>query len=66
MALPSTTLNSKLSYKSKKKPTLTDLIKEPTEKDNEPYPQLRHSIKMVQSVGVLCTGTIERGGDSLS
>jgi len=29
-----------------------------------PYPQLRHSIKMAQIVGpgVLCTGTIERGG----
>ena len=37
MALPSTTLNSKqrCPIKAKKKPTLTDLIKEPTEKDNE-------------------------------
>jgi len=29
---------------------------------NESYPQLRHSIKVAQRVGVLCTGTIERGG----
>ena len=32
----------------------------------EPYPQLHHSIKMAQRVGVLCTGTIERGGVLLS
>ena len=28
----------------------------------EPYPQLRHSIKMLQIVGVLCTATIEKDG----
>ena len=28
----------------------------------EPYPQLYHSIKMAQIVGVLCTATIEKDG----
>ena len=32
----------------------------------EPYPQLCYSIKMAQRVGILGTGTIKRGGVSLS